>query len=130
MAEQLCLFANIEMAEEFVRTVNELKELAEETRSYLRILCAASYNEALSKVLPSEKEREVYAVSDGTASLRDIESITGVPYKTVQAWWHAWVKKGIGEGRKPKRGRGLTCKARYSLLELAALVLEGKVNVD
>jgi len=128
MAEQLCLFANIERAEEFVRTVNELKELAEETRSYLRILCAPSYNKALSKVLPSEKEREVYVVSDGTASSRDVASITGVSRYAVQEWWRAWMKKGIGEGKKPKRGRGLTCKARYSLLELAAAVLEGKVK--
>jgi transposase-like protein len=130
MSEQLCLFANIERAEEFVRTVNELKELAEETRYHLRILCSPLYKKALSKVLPSEKERGVYAVSDGMASSRDVASITGVPYKTVQAWWRAWIEKGLGEGKKPKRGRGLTCKAHYSLLELAAAVLEGKVDVD
>jgi len=129
MAEQLCLFANIERAEEFVRTVNELKELAEETRSYLRILCAPLYDKALSKVLPSQEERAVYVASREGSSSRDVAKATGVGYKKVQKWRRVWKELGIGKSI-PAKGKSEGFKARYSLLELAVAVLEGEVGVD
>lgn len=108
--------------------LEELKTLSRDTVLLLRLFTHARYEKAISKVLPSNQEQAVYVLSDGNTSSRDVGKSAGVPRGKVERWWREWIERGMGEG-VPVRGGGQRFRAKYTLLELAVAVLEGKLEV-
>ena len=56
-----------------------------------------------------------YYYSDGNRSLREIEKLSGVGFRTVQALWKKWVDRGIAE--PTERYGGGRCKRLFDLSE-------------
>ncbi len=68
------------------------------------------------KLFKETKDIIIYYHSDGEKSLRDIEKITNISYKMVQALWKKWLKAGIATTTE-KYGGG-RCKRLFELNEL------------
>lgn len=61
----------------------------------LALIALPIAQELAASLLSGEKERAVYQLSDGTRSVRAIETVTGVPKSTVARWWKQWRLLGL-----------------------------------
>ena len=70
----------------------------------LRLLVGEKIKQILEEELNTDKKRQVYELTDGTRSRREIANIVGVSDDTIQGWWDRWVSKGLLR-KDPRVGR-------------------------
>ncbi len=81
-----------------------LRELREQTR-WLRLLVIQNLRPQLASALPTESQRQVYALSDGVRTTREIATAAGVGAATVSRWWAQWVRQGLMVASETYNGR-------------------------
>ena len=70
----------------------------------MRLLAGDKVRQILEKELDTNEKRQVYELTDGTRSRREIAKITGISDDTIQGWWDRWVSKGLLR-KDPRTGR-------------------------
>ena len=61
----------------------------------LRLLAGEKIRQVLGEALDTNEKRQVYELTDGTRSRREIARITGISNDTIQEWWDRWVLTGL-----------------------------------
>lgn len=95
--------------------VDELIKIQKEVLNYLDLLLENRINARVSNYFNDEKEKEVYLLTDGLNTTRQIEDACGVNKNSVSSLWKKWYAQGIVcliASNKPY-------KAKFSLIELA-----------
>src|SRR5215510_13180271 len=85
------------------RTCSRIVEL-------LEFLNHEEFENALSDIFTSPRDRKIYELSDGTRSTRDIGKIINLDQKGVSNLWKKWAESGIVEST----GKLKPYKAKYS----------------
>ena len=93
--------------------MKHLVALIEHQNELLRILAQPIAQEAARSKLDGSDERQVYALTDGTRSSRQMEAETGVSKSSVARWWRDWRTAGLIV--EPPKGNARTV---FSLEEL------------
>ncbi len=75
--------------------MSETDKILNDIRSYLRITAAASLRNTAANTLDTQEKALVYSKMDGKTSQPKIESMTGVPQKTISNWANAFVEGGL-----------------------------------
>jgi transposase-like protein len=78
-----------------------LQAIADNTREIadlLEIAYGAELKRRLAPVLSDRKRTEVYSLSTGELSTRQIAQRVGVSDKTVRDWWRDWAAAGLMKG--------------------------------
>lgn len=88
-------------------------ELLEELVKWTRISGIPHVKRLLEETLEDPNHRLVYHLSDGK-STREIQSLTGVDFRTVASLWKKWYKVGLVDPM-PARGRGQRYHRSFSL---------------
>lgn len=78
--------------------------LLEEILKWTRFEGLQRLKQVLTTTLVSDEDKRVYQFSDGRSS-RDVESVSGVTYKTVMYRWKIWNTLGIATPSKKYQGR-------------------------
>jgi hypothetical protein len=81
-----------------------LRELREQTL-WLRLLVIRSMRSEFAAALPTELHRQVYDLSNGIRTTRDIAASAGVGAATVSRWWTQWVRQGLMMPSEAHSGR-------------------------
>lgn len=75
--------------------MNETDVLLNDIRAYLRINAAAAARSVAAKILDLQEKALVYSKMDGKNSQIKIESMTGVPQKTISNWANEFASAGL-----------------------------------
>jgi hypothetical protein len=102
-----------------------LEELREQTK-WLRLLGLQALRPLLLEALTTEKHKQVYELTDGDRTIRQIGDQVGIAPGTVSRWWSQWISQGICDERQDVPGRA---RKLYSLtrLGIAVSMPNGKV---
>lgn len=102
---------------------NEQTRLLQKLVVYTKLAHYDSIRNRLIATLDSNDKKRVFEATDGSNSVRDIQSKTGVSKDTVLNWWNEWQKEGIVKESKEARGR--RCRV-LSLCDFGIEVPAGK----
>jgi Fic family protein len=80
----------------------------------------------LETVLNDDRKKQVYFLTNGDNTTRQIESSIGVSRNTISVWWRDWAKIGIVE-MVPSKGRGNRASALFSLDDFGIIIFSPSV---
>ncbi len=69
--------------------------LLEELVALTRVIAISEARKTIGTLLNSPKKKKVFAMSDGTRSVREIAASAGVDKNTVSKWWNEWQAFGL-----------------------------------
>ncbi len=105
---------DISMIDQLSNIQNSLMNL----EYYFALLLEEKIKEKLSLYFKDDKEIEIYKLSNGIMTTRQIGDLVGVSKNTVSDIWKEWLSVGIVETNATNR----PYKAKYSLLELTSKI--------
>ena len=85
-----------------------VEELLKQSNVYLGILARAQLRDVIARELKDAKRKKLYELTDGTKSVKELATLTGMSTGTISETWQEWEASGliIKEGRSYKRALG------------------------
>ena len=116
-----------EAFDRLVATGEEVLALIREISVQVKIANSAVLEQVLQQLFQADAHREIYLLSDGERSLRDLEKLTRVNYQAVRKLWKNWAALDIVEEAE-RQGR---YRAKFdNLTDLAAWWIEHRPIVS
>jgi hypothetical protein len=94
---------------------NNIEELLNDIRTYLRISAATSLRTVASATINSQEKAKVYKKIHGGKSQKKIEAERGIPKQTISRWVNEFVEAGLVS---PPNEYSTEYKALFTLREL------------
>jgi hypothetical protein len=111
---------------DLVRVFEKLNNTCSHILELLEFSMSEELEEILTSVFPNPRDRQIYQLTDGSRSTRDIGKIIGLDQKGISKLWTKWSDLGIVESV----GKLKPYKAKYTLIGLATKhKLEKKRNI-
>ncbi len=89
--------------------------LLEDIAKYTRFLAVHQAQSIAATSLGTDKKRQVYNLTDGEKSVREIAELAKVNRTTISNWWREWHSVGLVDAMPGTHG---TRRATFSLEEL------------
>jgi len=99
-------------------------EILEEMLKWIKVTSIPQVRELLSDLLPTDKEKIAYHLSDGEHGSQEVAKLAGVSYVTVTKWWKIWARAGIAKMLSVKGGE--RAKRAFSLEDSGIEVPESR----
>jgi hypothetical protein len=84
--------------EEVIQVLQAIADNTREIADLLEIAYGTELKRRLAPVLLDRKRTQVYTLSTGELSTRQIAERVGVSDKTVRDWWRDWAAAGLMKG--------------------------------
>jgi len=72
---------------------------------WTRFANISKLKEVLEKELDDNQKKLAFENSDGENGLKELSTISGVPYATVGSWWQKWFRLGLVVESETRKGR-------------------------
>jgi hypothetical protein len=113
------------MAQGEENLLEQAVELLRELVAYTRAANHLTITKVLETILDSDDKRLVYQLSDGDASARDIQRLSGVNKDSISEWWREWEQIGIAQQSRSSNVKGRRQRL-FSLSDFGIAVPEPK----
>jgi len=74
---------------------DEIKQILKEILKWQRLQGIKLFREIASEVLNDQKKKQIYELTDGKHSARELQKLTGVNKDVISRWWREWYSHGL-----------------------------------